>query len=147
MPTGPRTVHHLSTPVSHVGMGEALGQSEAFLAFQERLSRAARVNRPVLCIGERGTGKELAVSKLHYLSPRWQGPLVALNCAALSPALIESELFGHEEGAFTGATGRRTGARFSWTRSRKSRSKCRRRSCVWSNTACSNGSEVRSRSR
>ena len=65
--------------------------------------------RPVLCIGERGTGKELAVSKLHYLSPRWQGPLVALNCAALSPALIESELFGHEEGAFTGATGRRTG--------------------------------------
>jgi psp operon transcriptional activator len=90
-------------------MGEALGQSEAFLAFQERLSRAARVNRPVLCIGERGTGKELAVSKLHYLSPRWQGPLVALNCAALSPALLESELFGHEEGAFTGATRRRAG--------------------------------------
>jgi psp operon transcriptional activator len=109
MPTGPRTVHHLPTPVSHVGMGEALGQSEAFLAFQERLSRAARVNRPVLCIGERGTGKELAVSKLHYLSSRWQGPLVALNCAALSPALIESELFGHEEGAFTGATRRRAG--------------------------------------
>jgi psp operon transcriptional activator len=90
-------------------MGEALGQSEAFLAFQERLSRVARVNRPVLCIGERGTGKELAVSKLHYLSARWQGPLVALNCAALSPTLIESELFGHEEGAFTGATRRRTG--------------------------------------
>jgi psp operon transcriptional activator len=109
MPTRPRTVHHLPAPVSHVGMGEALGQSEAFLAFQERLSRAARVNRPVLCIGERGTGKELAVSKLHYLSPRWQGPLVALNCAALSPALIESELFGHEEGAFTGATRRRPG--------------------------------------
>jgi psp operon transcriptional activator len=109
MPTRPRTVHHIPAPVSHVGMGEALGQSEAFLAFQERLSRAARVNRPVLCLGERGTGKELAVSKLHYLSPRWQGPLVALNCAALSPALIESELFGHEEGAFTGATRRRTG--------------------------------------
>src|SRR5262249_40255821 len=72
-------------------------------------SRAARVNRSVLCIGERGTGKELAVSKLHYLSPRWQGPLVALNCAALSPALLESELFGHEEGAFTGATRRRAG--------------------------------------
>jgi psp operon transcriptional activator len=67
------------------------------------------VDRPVLLIGERGTGKELAVSKLHYLSPRWQGPLVALNCAALSPTLIESELFGHEEGAFTGATGRRMG--------------------------------------
>jgi psp operon transcriptional activator len=109
MPTRPRTVHHIPAPVSHVGMGEALGQSEAFLAFQERLSRAARVNRPVLFIGERGTGKELAVSKLHYLSSRWQGPLVALNCAALSPALIESELFGHEEGAFTGATRRRAG--------------------------------------
>jgi psp operon transcriptional activator len=109
MPARPRTVHHISAPVPHVGMGEALGQSEAFLAFQERLSRAARVNRPVLCLGERGTGKELAVSKLHYLSPRWQGPLVALNCAALSPALIESELFGHEEGAFTGATQRRPG--------------------------------------
>ena len=109
MSTRPRTVPRLPTPVSHVGMGEALGQSEAFLAFQERLSRVARVNRPVLCIGERGTGKELAISKLHYLSPRWQGPLVALNCAALSPALIESELFGHEEGAFTGATRRRQG--------------------------------------
>ena len=92
-----------------VGKKEALGQSEIFLEFQERLSRVARVNRPVLLIGERGTGKELAVARLHYLSPRWQGPLVALNCAALSPTLIEAELFGHEEGAFTGATRRRVG--------------------------------------
>jgi psp operon transcriptional activator len=90
-------------------MTEAIGQSEAFLDFKEKLSRVAGVDRPVLLIGERGTGKELAVSKLHYLSPRWQGPLVALNCAALSPTLIESELFGHEEGAFTGATSRRKG--------------------------------------
>jgi psp operon transcriptional activator len=90
-------------------MVEALGQSEVFLEFQERLSRVARVNRPVLLLGERGTGKELAVSRLHYLSPRWQGQLVALNCAALSPTLIEAELFGHEEGAFTGATRRRAG--------------------------------------
>jgi len=90
-------------------MTEALGQSEVFLDFQEQLSQVARVNRPVLLIGERGTGKELAVSRLHYLSPRWQGPLVALNCAALSPTLIEAELFGHEEGAFTGATRRRLG--------------------------------------
>jgi len=88
---------------------EAVGQSEAFLAFQERLSRAATVDRPVLLVGERGTGKELAAARLHYLSPRWQGPLVALNCAALSPALIESELFGYERGAFTGAEERRTG--------------------------------------
>ena len=88
---------------------EALGQSESFLDFMEKLSRVAKVDRPVLLVGERGTGKELAVSKLHYLSSRWQGPFVALNCAALSPTLIESELFGHEEGSFTGATRRRKG--------------------------------------
>lgn len=92
-----------------VGKTEALGESEAFLQFQERLSRVAHVDRPVLIVGERGTGKELAVSKLHYLSSRWQGPLVALNCAALSPTVLESELFGHEAGAFTGATRQRMG--------------------------------------
>lgn len=92
-----------------VGMTEALGQSETFLAFQERLSRVAPVNRPVLLVGERGTGKELAASRLHFLSNRWQGPLVALNCAALSPTLIESELFGYEKGAFTGAQQQRSG--------------------------------------
>lgn len=88
---------------------EALGQSEIFLDFQERLSRVAPINRPVLLIGERGTGKELAASRLHYLSKRWQGPFVTLNCSALSPALIEAELFGFEKGAFTGATQRRRG--------------------------------------
>lgn len=88
---------------------EALGQSDAFLDFQEQLSRAAQVNRPILIVGERGTGKELAATRVHFLSKRWQGPFVALNCSALSVSLIESELFGHEAGAFTGATGRRTG--------------------------------------
>jgi psp operon transcriptional activator len=88
---------------------EALGQSEAFLTFQECLSRVAKVERPVLIIGERGTGKELAASRLHYLSQRWQESFIALNCAALPQSLIESELFGHEEGAFTGAAGRRAG--------------------------------------
>ena len=88
---------------------EALGESEAFLAFQERLSRAAAVDRPVLLVGERGTGKELAASRLHFLSRRWQGPLVALNCSALNPSLIESELFGYEKGAFTGAEQQRRG--------------------------------------
>ena len=88
---------------------EGLGQSEAFLDFQERLSRVAAVERPVLLIGERGTGKELAARRLHYLSPRWQGAFLTLNCAALSPSLIESELFGHERGAFTGAQQRRIG--------------------------------------
>ena len=88
---------------------EALGQSEAFLDFQERLSRVAPVERPVLLVGERGTGKELAATRLHYLSGRWQRPFVSLNCAALAPTLIESELFGHEKGAFTGAQQRKTG--------------------------------------
>ena len=82
---------------------EALGRSEAFLNFMELLSQTSKVDRPVLIIGERGTGKELAAQRLHYLSPRWQAPLVTLNCAALPATLIESELFGYEPGAFTGA--------------------------------------------
>jgi psp operon transcriptional activator len=88
---------------------EALGQSDVFLDFQERLSRVAPVNRPVLVIGERGTGKELAAARLHYLSGRWQKPFVALNCSSLAPSLIEAELFGYERGAFTGAFQRRVG--------------------------------------
>jgi len=90
-------------------VGEAMGQSESFLEFQEQLSRVAPIERPVLLIGERGTGKELAASRIHYLSQRWQEPLMALNCSALNPSLIESELFGYEKGAFTGAEKRRTG--------------------------------------
>jgi psp operon transcriptional activator len=88
---------------------EAIGQSEKFLMFQESLSKVAPVNRPVLLLGERGTGKELAAMRLHYLSQRWQEPLVALNCAALTSSLIETELFGHEKGAFTGAFQSRKG--------------------------------------
>jgi len=88
---------------------EAMGESEAFISFQQQLSRVAKVDRPVLIVGERGTGKELAVSRLHFLSRRWQGPLVALNASALSPSVLESELFGHEAGAFTGAAKRRMG--------------------------------------
>jgi len=94
---------------SPVGMLEAIGQSEVFLEFQERVSRVAPVNRPVLLLGERGTGKELGASRLHFLSNRWNAPLVALNCSALTPSLIESELFGYEKGAFTGAERRRSG--------------------------------------
>jgi psp operon transcriptional activator len=86
-----------------------IGESTAFLDAVERASRAAALNRPVLVIGERGTGKELIAERLHHLSPRWAGSLVTLNCAALPETLIEAELFGHEAGAFTGATKARAG--------------------------------------
>ena len=86
-----------------------VGQSTAFLDSVERASRAAPLQRPVLVIGERGTGKELIAARLHQLSRRWQEPMVTLNCAALPETLIEAELFGHEQGAFTGATRARAG--------------------------------------
>lgn len=92
-----------------VSMPEALGQSEAFIEFQEQISKVAPIERPVLILGERGTGKELAASRIHFLSGRWQKPLVTLNCAALTPTLIGSELFGYEKGAFTGAASRQAG--------------------------------------
>jgi len=88
---------------------QVIGQSTAFLEALERASRAAALDRPVLVIGERGTGKELVAERLHRLSPRWDQPLVVMNCAALPETLIEAELFGHEAGAFTGATKARAG--------------------------------------
>ena len=86
-----------------------IGQSLAFLDAVERASRAAPLNRPVLVIGERGTGKELIAERLHHLSSRWAGPLIIMNCAALPENLIEAELFGHEAGSFTGAARTRHG--------------------------------------
>lgn len=88
---------------------QPLGESEVFLNFQRQLSRAATVDRSVLVVGERGSGKEIAASRLHYLSHRWQNSLVTVNCAALPPSLIETELFGYEQGAFTGAQKTRKG--------------------------------------
>ncbi len=88
---------------------QLVGQSSSFLDAIERASRAAPLERPVLVIGERGTGKELVAERLHRLSSRWDGPLVTMNCAALPETLIEAELFGHEAGAFTGATKSRVG--------------------------------------
>ncbi len=93
----------------HVSMDGAVGQSEAFITFQEQISRVAPIERSVMIIGERGTGKELAAARIHFLSKRWQKPLVTLNCSALTPTLIGSELFGYEKGAFTGAGTRHTG--------------------------------------
>jgi psp operon transcriptional activator len=86
-----------------------VGKSPAFLEMLEHVSLAANMARPVLVVGERGTGKELISARLHYLSGRWQQPLVRVNCATLTESLLESELFGHEAGAFTGATKSRIG--------------------------------------
>ncbi|MBV9930121.1 MAG: phage shock protein operon transcriptional activator [Alphaproteobacteria bacterium] len=88
---------------------QLVGQSSSFLDAVERASRAAPLDRPVLVIGERGTGKELIAERLHHLSSRWDGPLVTMNCAALPETLIEAELFGHEAGSFTGASKSRVG--------------------------------------
>ncbi len=86
-----------------------IGQSSTFLDAVEKTSRAAALSRPVLVVGERGTGKELIAERLHRLSPRWGSPLITLNCAVLPENLIDAELFGYEPGAFTGATKSRAG--------------------------------------
>lgn len=86
-----------------------IGQSNAFLEVLERVSQVAPLSKPVLIIGERGTGKELIAERLHFLSQRWDQSFIKLNCASLSETLLETELFGHESGAFTGAKGRHEG--------------------------------------
>lgn len=86
-----------------------LGQSDNFLAVLDQVSQLASLDKPVLIIGERGTGKELIAARLHFLSKRWEQNYVKLNCAALNENLLESELFGHESGAFTGASKRHEG--------------------------------------
>jgi psp operon transcriptional activator len=80
-----------------------IGQAPLFLEMLEHVSRAAPLSKPVLVVGERGTGKELIASRLHFLSGRWEHKVVKVNCAALTESILESELFGHEAGAFTGA--------------------------------------------
>jgi psp operon transcriptional activator len=86
-----------------------LGQSNNFLEVLEQISQIAPLNKPVLIVGERGTGKELVAARMHFLSRRWEQTYLTLNCAALNESLLESELFGYEAGAFTGAAKRREG--------------------------------------
>jgi psp operon transcriptional activator len=86
-----------------------LGQSNCFLEVLEQISQVATLSKPVLIIGERGTGKELVAARLHFLSKRWEQSYLKLNCAALNENLLETELFGYESGAFTGASKRHEG--------------------------------------
>ena len=86
-----------------------VGQSNSFLNVLDQVSQIAPLDKPVLIIGERGTGKELIAARLHFLSQRWDQQYLTLNCASLNENLLESELFGHEAGAFTGASKRHEG--------------------------------------
>lgn len=86
-----------------------IGSSQTLTDTLDHTSILAAINRPVLICGERGSGKELIASRLHYLSARWDQAFITLNCAAISDELMDSELFGHEAGAFTGATKSYTG--------------------------------------
>ncbi|GAB4541848.1 MAG: phage shock protein operon transcriptional activator [Parvularculaceae bacterium] len=86
-----------------------IGRAPVFLDALAHISAAAPLNRPLLIIGERGAGKELLAARAHFLSSCWDGPLIKVNCAALSDDLLDSELFGHEAGAFTGAATQRAG--------------------------------------
>ena len=87
----------------------ALVAGEGLAPLLERIDRVAKVPRPVMILGERGTGKELVAYEIHRRSPRAEGPFVVFNCAAVAESLLESELFGHEKGAFTGAAARKAG--------------------------------------
>ena len=91
------------------GGNELIGRSARLRELVRRVERVGPTEATVLILGERGTGKELVARALHAASPRHTHPLVAINCAALTPELLESELFGHERGAFTGADQRRAG--------------------------------------
>ena len=120
-------VDALRTELQETGrLGEMVGRSEAMKAVFEDLRKVAGTNAPVLISGPSGSGKEVAARTIHRLSRRAGKPFVAFNCGAVSPTLIESELFGHERGAFTGADRRRVGyfeeangALSSWTKLRR----------------------------
>ena len=100
-----RNLHGISQPLSK----EIVGQSPSICQLRDTITRVASKNVSVLLVGESGTGKELAARSIHQLSPRGQGPFVPINCGAIPSELLESELFGHEKGAFTGAISSRKG--------------------------------------
>ena len=93
----------------HFDMQNIIGRSPAMLSLLETVAHVASSEATVMITGESGTGKELIAGVIHYNSPRKDGPLVKINCAAITETLLESELFGHEKGAFTGADRRKEG--------------------------------------
>jgi len=99
----------LKNAPKHEGISWIIGKSRAILEVTEKVQLVARCNLPVLLCGESGTGKELFARAIHEYSPRKDQPYIRLNCAALSESVLESELFGHDRGAFTGAIGMRKG--------------------------------------
>ena len=105
-----REVDDLRSQLARTGrFGSMVGKSESMQEIFGIISRVAKSDAPVMIIGESGTGKEVAAATIHELSRRRAKPFVAINCGAISPSLIESELFGHERGSFTGADKRRQG--------------------------------------
>src|SRR6266446_3002502 len=105
----PRRVRSPTAPTKYQPELRLLGRSEAFINIMKHIGRVANSDLPVLLSGESGTGKEVIASSIHSRSPRRDHPFVAVNCGAISADLIESELFGHVKGAFTGADRDRPG--------------------------------------
>jgi two-component system response regulator GlrR len=114
----PRLLRHLDAPLpdlsiqnlkERIRLGHIVGQSPAFIAELQKIPPIARCDACVLIAGETGTGKEVFARAIHYLSPRAGKPFVAVNCGAIPSELVENELFGHEPGAYTGATAARAG--------------------------------------
>jgi two-component system nitrogen regulation response regulator NtrX len=95
--------------IASLGASEIIGESKSIVALKEQIELVAPTNGWVLITGENGTGKELVARRIHVRSDRANGPFVEVNCAAIPQELIESELFGHEKGAFTGALARKRG--------------------------------------
>ena len=135
--------------LERLGAGDAgiVGESPAIRKLLQLIARVAPQETSVLVLGESGTGKELVARALHQQSARSAKPFVAINCAALTETLLESELFGHEKGAFTGAVAQKRasskwpkGARSSWTKSASWRRRCKPSCCAWCNSANSSAS-------